>query len=309
MTCKAITTLLRRSLIGPCVALVLVAPNAWGQGSPTLNKVEQTGIITLGYRVGSVPFSYLDQRLNPIGYSMDLCYKIVDAVKVRLKMRNLQVKLFPVTSATRIPLVVNGTVDLECGVTTNTADRQKSEAFSVTTFVAVSRMLSKKSANIQTLGDLRGEPVVSTVGTTNINFLNEANLARRLDMKILAGLDDAEAFQMVQTDRAVAYVMDDVLLRSLIAGAKNPADFSISDESLSIEPYGIALTKGDPAFKQLVDDALISIFRSGEIQTIYSKWFQAPIPPKGINLQLPMSAALKRAIAIPTDISDPKHYE
>jgi len=304
---KAIT-LLRWTVALPCVAIML-APSAWGQGSPTLSKVEQTGMITLGYRVSSVPFSYLDERLNPIGYSMDLCYRIVDAVKAKLKLRNLQVKLFPVTSATRIPLVVNGTVDLECGITTNTLERQKSEAFSVTTFVAVSRLLAKKSSNIQTLSDLQGEPVASTVGTTSIRNLHELNLAQKLDMKILAGLDDAESFQMVQTDRAVAYLMDDVLLRSLVASAKNPAEFSISADSLSIEPYGIALTKGDAAFKQLVDDVLVGIFRSGEIHTIYNKWFQSPIPPKGINLQLPMSAALKKAIAAPTDSGDPKHYE
>jgi len=304
---KAIT-LLRWTVALPCVAIML-APSAWGQGSPTLSKVEQTGMITLGYRVSSVPFSYLDERLNPIGYSMDLCYRIVDAVKAKLKLRNLQVKLFPVTSATRIPLVVNGTVDLECGITTNTLERQKSEAFSVTTFVAVSRLLAKKSSNIQTLSDLQGEPVASTVGTTSIRNLHELNLAQKLDMKILAGLDDAESFQMVQTDRAVAYLMDDVLLRSLVASAKNPAEFSISAESMSIEPYGIALTKGDAAFKQLVDDVLVGIFRSGEIHTIYNKWFQSPIPPKGINLQLPMSAALKKAIAAPTDSGDPKHYE
>lgn len=287
----------------------MLMPCAWGQGSPTLNKVEQTGLITLGYRVGSVPFSYLDEKLNPIGYSMDLCYKIVDAVKVRLRLRNLQVKLFPVTAATRIPLVVNGTVDLECGVTTNTLERQKSQAFSVTTYVAVSRVLAKKSSNIQTLSDLQGEPVASTVGTTSIRYLNEVNLAQKLDMKIVAGLDDAESFQMVQTDRAIAYVMDDVLLRSLVAGAKNPAEFSISTESLTIEPYGIPMIKGDPVFKQLVDDVLIGLFRSGDIQNIYNKWFQSPIPPKGINLQLPMSTALKRAIAAPTDNGDPKHYE
>ena len=301
-------TLLRWAIALPCLAIMLV-PCAWGQGSPTLNKIEQTGLITLGYRVGSAPFSYLDEKLNPIGYSMDLCYRIVDAVKVRLKLRNLQVKLFPVTSATRIPLVVNGTVDLECGVTTNTLERQKSQAFSVTTFIAASRLLAKKSSNIQTLSDLQGEPVASTVGTTSIRYLNEVNLTQKLDMKILAGLDDAESFQMVQTDRAVAYVMDDVLLRSLVAGVKNPNDYAISEESLSIEPYGIPMIKGDAVFKQLVDDVLVGIYRSGEIHTIYNKWFQSPIPPKGINLRLPMSAALKRAIATPTDNGDPKHYE
>lgn len=287
----------------------ILTANAWGQGSATLHKVEQTGIITLGYRVGSAPFSYLDEKLNPIGYSMDLCYRVVDAVKVRLKMRNLGVKLIPVTSATRIPLVVNGTVDLECGITTNTLERQKSQAFSLTTFIAASRLLSKKTSGIQSLDDLQGRPVVSTVGTTSIRFLQDANQVQKLDMKILAGLDDAESFQMVLTDRADAYVMDDVLLRSLLASTKNPADFSISSESISIEPYGIAMAKDDTEFKQLVDDVLTGIFRSGEIRTIYDKWFQSPIPPKGINLQLPMSAALKRAIAKPSDSGDPKRYE
>lgn len=282
---------------------------AWSQGSATLNKIEQTGIITLGYRVGSVPFSYLDDKLNPIGYSMDLCYRIVDAVQLKLKLRHLQTKLFAVTSATRIPMVVNGTVDLECGVTTNTLERQKAQSFSVTTFVAASRLLAKKSSNIQTLADLEGKSVASTVGTTSIRNLHELNQAQKLDMKILAGLDDIDAFQMVQTDRAVAYVMDDVLLRSLVAGAKNPQEFSISTESLSIEPYGIPMIKGDAVFKQLVDDVLVGLFRSGEIHSIYNKWFQSPLPNRGTNLQLPMSAALKRAIAAPSDSGDPRHYE
>ncbi len=307
MKCKALTLL--RQAIAVSWMVGVLASSAWGQGSATLNKVEQTGIITLGYRVGSVPFSYLDEKLNPIGYSMDLCHKVVDAVKARLKLRHLQVKLFPVTSATRIPMVVNGTVDLECGVTTNTLERQKSESFSVTTFVAVSRLLAKKSSDIQTLADLQGKSVASTVGTTSIRHLHEANQIQKLDMKILAGLDDAESFQMVQTDRAVAYVMDDVLLRSLVAGAKNPSEYNISTESLSIEPYGIGMIKGDAVFKQLVDDVLVGLFRSGEIHTIYNKWFQSPVPPKGINLQLPMSAALKRAIAAPSDNADPRHYE
>lgn len=308
MNRRATPLYLRRIAALPCVALFLAA-SAWGQGAPTLAKIEQAGMITLGYRVGSVPFSYLDEKLNPIGYSMDLCYRIVDAVKAKLKLRDLQVKLLAVTSATRIPLVANGTVDLECGVTTNTLERQKSEAFSVTTFVAESRLLAKKSAPIESLDDLRGEPVASTVGTTSIRYLHEVNLAQKLDMKILAGLDDAESFQMVQSERAVAYVMDDVLLRSLVAAAKNPAEYHISAQSLSIEPYGIALAKGDATFKQLVDDVLVGIFRSGEIHTIYRKWFQSPIPPKGINLQLPMGVALKRAIAAPSDNPDPRHYE
>jgi glutamate/aspartate transport system substrate-binding protein len=232
----------------------------------------------------------------------------VDAVRDRLGLPDLDVKLVAVSSATRMPLVANGTIDLECGVTTNTSERQKTQAFSVTTFVAASRLLAKKESEIRTLDDLRGKPVASTIATTSIRYLNSVNEARRLDMRILAGQDDTDAFQMVQTDRAVAFAMDDVLLKSLIASSANPGDYSVSDEALSVEPYGIGLPHNDAGFKQLVDSVLVDLYRSGEIHAIYRKWFQSPIPPKGINLQLPMSEPLKRAIARPTDSPDPQVY-
>ena len=256
-----------------------------------------------------MPFSYLDASLKPIGYSMDLCMRVVDHVREVLQLRDLKVKLVAVTSATRIPLVANGTVDLECGVTTNTLERRKSEAFTVTTFVAHSRLLAKKTSAIRSLDDLRGKPVASTGSTTSIQHLHEVNATRKLGMRILAGKDDAESFQMVQTDRAVAYAMDDVLLYGLVAAANDPQAYAISDEKLSVEPYGIALTKDDPAFKALVDGVIVGLFRSGEIHTIYRRWFESPIPPKGLNLRLPMSRALQRVIAQPTDSSDPKQYE
>lgn len=276
--------------------------------SAVLRKVRDTGVIVLGHRLTSVPFSYLDAKLRPVGYSMDLCQRVVGAVRERLGLRDLEVKLVPVTSATRMPLVANGSVDLECGVTTNTAERQKTQAFSVTTYVAASRLLAKKESEIRTLDDLQGKVVASTIATTSIRYLNSVNESRQLDMRIVAGQDDTDAFQMVQTDRAVAFAMDDVLLRSLQAAAGNPADYSISDEALSVEPYGIGLPRNDAVFKQLVDGVLIELFRSGEIDAIYRRWFQSPIPPKGINLQLPMSDALKRAIAHPTDDPDPQRY-
>lgn len=287
-------------------ALTLVAAYA---ASPTLEKIAQTGIITIGYRVGSAPFSYLDAKLKPIGYTMDLCHRIVDGVKLQTRSPNLQIKLIAVTPATRIPLVENGTVDLECGVTTNTLERQKKEAFAVTTFVAASRLVAKKTSRIRSISDLRGRSVVSTVGTTSIRLLHDANQSRKLDMKILAGHDDAESFRMVETDRAVAYAMDDVLLQSLVASSSDPSAFAISNDALSVEPYGIALNKDDPAFKKMVDDVLIALFKSGEIEVIYKRWFQSPIPPSGINLQLPMSAALRRVITTPSDSSDPRMYE
>jgi len=284
------------------------SPTPPAPDSAVLRKVRDTGVIVLGHRITSVPFSYLDAKLRPVGYSMDLCQHVVHAVRDRLGLRDLEIKLVPVTSATRMPLVANGTVDLECGVTTNTAERQKTQDFSVTTFVAASRLLAKKESEIRTLDDLRGKVVASTIATTSIRYLNSVNESRKLDMRIVAGQDDTDAFQMVQNDRAAAFAMDDVLLRSLQATAANPDDYSISDETLSVEPYGIGLPRDDNAFKQIVDGVLIELYRSGEIHAIYRKWFQSPIPPKGINLQLPMSDALKRAIAHPTDDPDPQRY-
>ncbi len=290
-------------------AQVPVVPPALAMGSNTLKKIQTSGVIVIGHRVGSVPFSYLDANLQPIGYSMDLCRAVVDAVKVQLNLPDLKVKLVAVTSATRIPLVANGSVDLECGITTNTQERQKQVAFSVTTFVAQSRLLAKKSNNIRQLADLRGRPVVSTVSTTSIARLNEINAQQQLGMRILAGKDDPDSFLFVQAERALAFAMDDVLLYALIARNSRPQDYSVSDEALSVEPYGIMLGKDDPEFKRLVDRTLVTLFRSGEIQRLYHHWFESPIPPNGLNLQLPMSGALQRTIAQPTDSSDPKNYQ
>jgi glutamate/aspartate transport system substrate-binding protein len=290
------------------LAAALTPCRAAEPDSPTLRKIRATGVITLGHRLGSVPFSYLDSRLQPVGYSMDLCHRVVTDMKARLGLPDLEVKLIAVTSATRLPLVANGTVDLECGVTTNTAERQKTQSFSVTTFVAASRLLSKKASGIRSLDDLRGKPVASTIGTTSIQMLHAMNDTRGYDMKILADLDDADGFRMVATDRAVAFAMDDVLLRGLLTTVRNSSEYEISDEALSIEPYGIGMRRDDPAFKQLVDGVLISLFRNGEIHTIYRRWFMSPIPSKGVNLQMPMSRALERVIQAPTDSPDPAHY-
>ncbi|MBQ0935219.1 amino acid ABC transporter substrate-binding protein [Ideonella paludis] len=276
--------------------------------SPTLRKVRDTGVIVLGHRLSSVPFSYLDAKLKPVGYSMDLCWRVVDQVRKRLDMPDLEVKLIAVTSATRMPLVANGTVDLECGVTTNTAERQRNQSFSITTFLAESRLLSRREEGVRTLDDLRGKPVVSTIATTSIQYLHHVNQSRKLDMKILVGLDDTDAFRHVQTGRAVAFAMDDVLLRSLLAGSPQSAEYVISDEAYSVEPYAIGLPRDDAPFKALVDGVLTDLYRRGEIFTIYQRWFQSPVPPKGLNLQQPMSEAFKRVIAKPTDSPDPAHY-
>src|SRR5215467_8644550 len=274
----------------------------------TLQKIKDTGTITLGHRESSVPFSYYDDKQQVVGYAMDLCARIVDEVKKELKLANLETKLNPVTSATRIPLMANGTVDLECGSTTNNLDRQKQVSFTITHFVTANRFVSKKSANLKTVDDLKGKTVVSTSGTTNIKQTTEIGAQKNLGLNILAAKDHAEAFLMVETDRAAAFVMDDILLYSLVAESKAPADYVISADPLSVEPYGIMLRRDDPAFKKVVDAAMTNIYKSGAINAIYEKWFEKPIPPKGVNLKLPMSPAFKKVVANPTDSGDPAAY-
>lgn len=291
------------------VAVVFVSMPAYAQElTGTLKKIKDTGAITLGHRESSVPFSYYDDNQHVIGYAMDLCYRIVDAVKANLKMDNLEVNLNPVTSATRIPLIANGTVDLECGSTTNNLEREKQVSFTITHFVTANRFVSKKSSNLKTVDDLKGNTIVSTSGTTNIKQINEIGAQRHLDLNIIAAKDHAEAFLMVETDRAAAFVMDDILLYSLVATSKSPDDYVISPDALSVEPYGIMLRREDPAFKKVVDDEMMTTYKSGAINAIYEKWFLKPIPPKGINLNVPMSAVFKKVVANPTDTGDPAWY-
>ena len=289
------------------VVVAVIAGGAFAQG--TLDKIKSSGSITLGHRDASIPFAYLDDQQKPIGYSMDLCAKIVDAVKADLKMPDLKVTLQPVTAATRIPLLANGTIDVECGSTTNNASRQQQIAYAPTTFVTATRFVSKKADNLNTLADLKGKTVVSTSGTTNIKLLTELNASEKLDLNILAAKDHAEAFLMVDTGRAVAFVMDDILLAGLVANSPTPSKYAISKTALSVEPYAIMQRKDDPAFKKVVDGAISALMKSGEIDKIYAKWFMSPIPPRGINLDIPMSDSLKKVIANPTDSPDPAVYQ
>jgi glutamate/aspartate transport system substrate-binding protein len=274
----------------------------------TLKKIKDSGTITLGHRESSIPFSYYDDKQQVVGYAMDLCSGIVNAIKQELKFDKLEVKLNPVTSATRIPLIANGTVDLECGSTTNNLDRQKQVGFTITHFVTANRFVSKKSANLKTVDDLKGKTIVSTSGTTNIKQITEIGAQKNLGLNILAAKDHAEAFLMVETDRAAAFVMDDILLYSLVAGSKSPGDYVISADALSVEPYGIMLRRDDAPFKAMVDAAMTATYKGGAINAIYEKWFLKPIPPRGINLNLPMSAAFKKVVANPTDSGDPAAY-
>ena len=275
----------------------------------TLQKIKSAGSITIGHRDASLPFSYYDDKQQPIGYAMDLCHRIVDAVKKDLNMPKLETKYQLVTSANRIPLMANGTIDLECGSTTNNLARQKEVSFTITHFVTANRWVSKKSAKLHKLEDLKGKTIVSTAGTTNIKQITEINAAQNLGMNIISANGHPEAFQMVETGRAVAFVMDDILLAGLAAQSRSPKDYEISAQGLSVEPYGIMLRKDDAAFKKVVDGAMVDTYKSGAINAIYAKWFEKPVPPKGVNLNLPMSAAFKKVVAKPTDSGDPKDYE
>jgi glutamate/aspartate transport system substrate-binding protein len=290
------------SKAGLAIVAAAFALNAHAQElTGTLKKIKDSGMVTIGNRESSLPFSYLDDKQQPVGYSMDLCNKVVDAIKTELKMSALKVQYNPVTSQNRIPLVQNGTVDLECGSTTNSVDRQKQVSFGVTTFVTGVRMLVKANSGIKDIGDLNGKAVVTTTGTTSDTLIKANEKGKNIDVKNVYGKDHSDSFLQVDSGRAAAFVMDDVLLAGLIANSKNPKDFAIVGEALRVEPYGIMIRKDDPQFKALVDKTLSGLMKSGEIVKIYDKWFLNPVPPKGINVNLPMSKDLKDAIANPND--------
>jgi len=287
-----------------CLAAVASAQEPTG----TLAKIKRTGQVVLGVRDGSIPFSYLDDKQQYQGYSVDLCLKVVEHLKTQLAMPGLKVAYNPVTSANRIPLMANGTIDLECGSTTNNAERQQQVAFAPTMFVISSRLLAKKSANIQTLDDMKGRVLVATAGTTTLKQMTILNNERKLGMKILIGKDHPESFLMLETGRAEAEANDDILLAAQVATSKAPVDFAVSKEAMSVEPYGIMMRKNDMPFKKSVDEALRKVYQSDEIQRIYKKWFMSPIPPRGVNLNFPMPATLKAVLAKPTDSPDPAAY-
>jgi len=267
----------------------------------TMKKIKDTGAITLGHRESSIPFSYLDDKQQPIGYAMDLCMKVVDAVKAELKLPNLKVNLQPVSSSNRIPLLQNGTIDMECGSTTNSVDRQKQVAFGPTYFVINVTAAVKKTSGIKSLADLNGKTISTTSGTTSVPLLKKYDKTANVEIKEIYGKDHAESFLLLAQDRTSAFVMDDILLAGQIASSSNPNDYMIIPESLRQEPYSMMLRKDDPQFKALVDKTIGAVYKSGEINKIYAKWFTSPIPPKNINLNFPETPAIKEAFANPND--------
>lgn len=267
----------------------------------TLKKAKETGSFTIGYRESSIPFSYLDDKEKPIGYAMDLCTKVYDAVKSELKLPNLKLNLQSVSSSNRIPLLQNGTIDLECGSTTNSLDRQKQVSFGPTYFVINVSAAVKKSSGIKSMADLAGKTISTTSGTTAVPLLKQYEKTKNAEIREIYGKDHAESFLLLAQDRVSAFVMDDILLAGQIANSSNPGDYMILPESLRTEPYSMMLRKDDPQFKALVDKTIDGVMTSGEIHKIYAKWFTSPIPPKNINLNFPETAPIKDAFANPND--------
>ncbi|WP_338860241.1 glutamate/aspartate ABC transporter substrate-binding protein [Mycetohabitans rhizoxinica] len=282
-------------------ALAALTGAVQAQEMETLKKIKDSGVIALGHRESSIPFSYYDEKQNVVGYSQELALKIVEAVKHELKMPGLKVKLIPITSQNRIPLVQNGTIDIECGSTTNNLDRQKQAAFSNTIFVVGTRLMTKKNSGIKDFADLKGKTVVTTAGTTSERLLRKLNQDHNMGMNIISAKDHGESFLTLSTGRAAAFMMDDALLAGERAKSSHPGDFVIVGTPQSHEAYGCMMRKGDLAFKKVVDAAIAKVETSGEAAQIYKKWFESPIPPKGLNLNFPLSDDMKALFKNPND--------
>jgi ABC-type amino acid transport substrate-binding protein len=281
------TLLLRLTL------LALGAPALAFAQTSTLDKIKQSGTMTIAYRESSIPFSYLDDKAKPTGFAYEICEKIADKVKAATGRSDLAKQYQAVTSANRIPLLQNGTIDIECGSTTNNSERGKQVDFAINYFYTGTRFLVKAGTKVDKLSDLAGKTVVSTTGTTNYQIIRRLNEEQRLGIELLGAKDHAESALMVETGRAVAFAMDDILLYGLKAASQNPASLAVVGEAIQVEPYAIVVRKNDPAFKKLVDDTLAGLMKSGEFEALYRKWFQSPIPPRGINLNAPMSKELQ----------------
>ncbi|MFP1937807.1 glutamate/aspartate ABC transporter substrate-binding protein [Lonsdalea quercina] len=267
----------------------------------TLQKIKARGLIVVGHRESSVPFSYLDNDQKVVGYSQEYSNAIIDAVKKQLGLPDLTVKMVPITSSTRIPLLQNGSIDFECGSTTNNAERQRQVAFSNSIFIVGGKLLVRKESGIGDFNDLAGKPVVTTAGTTNEILLNQLNDKNAMKMRIISAKDHSDAFRTLESGRAVAFYMDDPLLAGERAKAKRPDQWVIVGTPQSHEAYGCMLRKSDPAFKQLMDSTIAQAQTQGDAEKWYQRWFTQPIPPKNINMNFEMSAEMKALFNAPND--------
>jgi len=284
----------------PLLAAALMA-TAPALAQSTLDKVKASGTISLAYRESSIPFSYLDDKAQPVGFGVEICERIVDEIKKSTGRADLKVTRQAVTSANRIPLLVNGTIDLECGSTTNNSDRGKQVAFAINYFYTGTRFLVKADSGIKNLADLNNKVLVSTTGTTNFRVMRNLITEQKMPIELIGAKDHSESALLVQTGRAAAFAMDDILLYGLRASAQNPAELAVVGEPIQVEPYAIMMRRDDPGIKTLVDGVLTGLMKSGEFQRLYGKWFQSPIPPKGINLNAPMDKALVDNLKILSD--------
>jgi glutamate/aspartate transport system substrate-binding protein len=285
--------------------MVIAAPAGVAQAeSPTLSKIKSSGAITIGYREASIPFSYLGTDQKPVGFSLDLCAAIVDRIKQDLGLAGLNVKYAAVNSSNRIPLIQNGTVDIECGSTANDKKRQEQVSFSVATFVSQPRWLVKTDSGLKAATDLKGKTVVVTQGSNAVGFAREISIKSNLGLNIVQAKDHAESFLMLTSGRAMAFMEDDILLAGLKAAASDPKALAFLPEGYSRLYYGLMFSKGDAGFKALVDDVLSKQMASGQFLKTYDKWFTSSIPPANQNLAFPASDSLKQRIAHPSDAVD-----
>jgi glutamate/aspartate transport system substrate-binding protein len=289
-----------RALLSSAVVAVLLTagPAAHAQ---TLDKVKASGSIAVAYRESSIPFSYLDDKAQPTGFGWEICGRIVDEVKKATGRADLKITTQAVTSANRIPLLVNGTIDIECGSTTNNSDRGKQVAFATNYFYTGTRLLVKAGSPIKSVADLKGRKVVSTTGTTNFRIMRALNDERSIGFELIGAKDHSESQLVVASGRADAFAMDDILLYGLAASSANPREWSVVGESIQVEPYAIMLRRDDPTFKALVDGVLARLMDSGEFEKMYMRWFQSPIPPKGVNLNAPMPQELRDNLKAKSD--------
>ena len=297
------TRLIRRGLVLILGGLLASGSMAQELRSPTLEKIRDFGAIYIGHREASIPFSYLDEAGKPLGYSIELCERVVDAVKAHLGRPDLKVVYVPVTSGSRQMVLEAGTIDLQCGSVTNTIQRQRYVAFSVTTFVAGVKALVRKDSGIRSIRDMKGKVVVTTSGTTSDTYVKAAAARQGLYLNYRVGRDHDESLHQLLDGQADVMVLDDVLLKGLLLGRSERDAYAVVmlEDNFAAEPYGLMLRRNDPGFKRLVDDTLVGLMRSGEFARIYDKWFVNPIPPSGKRLDLPMSDLLKQLIETPND--------
>jgi len=298
MTRPALTTLV---LACAAASVAYARPAAAQVAQPTLDKIAAANAIAIGYRETSPPFSYVDGNGRVIGFSQDICDKVIAAVKARTNRPSLKVRFVPVTSQNRFPLVQNGAVDLECGVTSNLKARHREVAFSYTFFVAATRLLTRKDSGIHDFADLAGKAVVTNRGTTSERMLRAMNPGKRMRMRIISAKDYAQGRAILESGRAAAYMMDDVLLYGTRLLTAHPDDWVVVGTPQSLEPYALVMRNGDPQFRQLVDDTLRGLMQGGAIDAMYTKWFERPVPPNGVNLHFPMTPRLRALYASPSD--------